>query len=236
VLGAFKAGQSDNAALKYSAPAIGAAAGMFTMGGLMAMFPSLTAMGPLGLIAAGGIGAAIGLIGIFKKTSEQKAIDKIRSTYQVTVDKSFARSIVEIAKSAFGGNLDAAVRSAQVRDMVMEYAIATGQNAAIVDNKPRGVWLTQQGGTLYQAGWWLNGQQYGYTSTLPSLGSLNTLQQAPTYQLNADATKAFWKGVVEEGIVSAPRAVQAASIQATAQSFGRVSAAANLMDPLGVTI
>ena len=193
--------------------------------------------GPVGAAIGAAVGAAAGFVRLFMKGSDQKAIDKIREIYKVTVDKSFARSIVEMAKSSFGGNLEAAIRSSQVRDMVLEYAMSTGQSAGIVDNKPRGVWLTQQGGSLYQAGWSLNGQQYGYASSLPSQGNLNIAQpQAPTYKLDADATKAFWKGVVEEGIVDAPRAVQAASNAATSQSYGRTTATGNLFDPLGVTI
>ncbi len=193
--------------------------------------------GPVGAAIGATVGAAAGFVRMFIKGSDQKAIDKIRDIYKVTVDKSFARSVVEMAKSGFGGNLEAAIRSSQVRDMVMEYAIATGQSAGIADNKPRGVWLTQQGGSLYQSGWSLNGQQYGYASSLPSLGNLNVAQpQAPTYRLDTNATKAFWKSVVEEGIADAPRAVQAASNAATNQSYGRTAAAGNLIDPMAVTI
>jgi hypothetical protein len=242
VLGAFKAGQSTNNILKYSSPAIGAVTGMTTMGGLMAMFPALVAAGPWGMIAAAGIGAAIGLMGMFRKSADQKAIDKIRDIYKVTVDKNFARSVVEMAKSSFGGNLEAAIRSAQVRDMVMEYGIATGQNAGILDNKPRGVWMTQQGGTLYQSGFGMNGQQYGYSSSLPSLGSLKTPQQQAqqvvyvTIQADGESTERFLEGKTVKFVKNNEGAVTSSFNSGMAKSLGRTSAATAINDPLAVKI
>ncbi|HPT27660.1 MAG TPA: hypothetical protein PLZ95_14665 [Bryobacteraceae bacterium] len=242
VLGAFRAGQSSNNILKYSSPAIGAVAGMTTMGGLMAMFPALVAAGPWGMIAAAGIGAAIGLMGMFRKTAEQKAIDKIRDIYKVTVDKSFARSVIEMAKSSFGGNLEAAIRSAQVRDMVIEYGIATGQNAGMLDNKPRGVWMTQQGGTLYQSGFAMNGQQYGYSASLPSLGNLRTPQQQPqqvvyvTIQADGESTERFLEGKTVKFVKNNEGAVTTSFNSGMSKSLGRAAAATAINDPLAVKI
>jgi len=57
----------------------------------------------------------------------QAAREKVRATYGVDVrDKGILRQIVETAKQAFGGNLDAAIRSQQIRDLIELYAMATG--------------------------------------------------------------------------------------------------------------
>ena len=49
--------------------------------------------------------------GVFSMDGTIAQLDKIREIYKVTVDKSFARSIVEMAKSSFGGNLEAALNA-----------------------------------------------------------------------------------------------------------------------------
>ena len=42
-------------------------------------------------------------------------------------DKGILGQIVQTAKQGFGGNLDVAIRSPQVRDLIELYAMSTGQ-------------------------------------------------------------------------------------------------------------
>jgi hypothetical protein len=177
------------------------------------------------------------------KRSDQKAIDKIRDIYKVTVDKGFARSVVEMAKSSFGGNLEAAVRSAQVRDMVFEYAMATGQNAGLADSKPRGVWMTQRRGVLSQSGFAMNGQQYGYASSLPGLGGLRTPQQQPqqqvihvTIQADGESTERFLEGKTVKFVRNNEGAVTSSFNAGISKSLGRTAALTALSDPMAVKI
>ena len=199
--------------------------------------------GPLGAAIGAAAGAAAGFVRLFMKGSEQKAIDKIRDIYKVTVDKGFARSVVAMAKSSFGGNLEAAVRSAQVRDMVFEYAMATGQNAGLADSKPRGVWMTQQGGMLSQSGFTMNGQQFGYASSLPGLGGLRTPQQQPqqqvihvTIQADGESTERFLEGKTVKFVRNNEGAVTSSFNAGISKSLGRTAALTALSDPMAVKI
>jgi hypothetical protein len=199
--------------------------------------------GPLGAAIGAAAGATAGFLRLFMKGSDQKAIDKIRDLYKVTVDKGFARSVVEMAKSSFGGNLEAAVRSVQVRDMVFEYAMATGQNAGLADSKPRGVWMTQQGGVLSQSGFTMNGQQYGYASSLPGLGDLRTPQQQPqqqvihvTIQADGESTERFLEGKTVKFVRNNEGAVTSSFNAGISKSLGRTAALTALSDPMAVKI
>jgi hypothetical protein len=167
--GAYKLGSSDSK-FKYAAPAIGAAAGMLGFGALSMMFPALIAAGPVGWIAAAGIGAAVGLIALFRKGAESKAREKIKAVWGVDVkDKGVLSQIVEMAKSGFGGNLDLAIRSTQVRDLVQLYAMSTGQRTTLA-NEVRPTTLSQIGGSLFQQPTYVNGSGYAYPG-LQSSGS-----------------------------------------------------------------
>ena len=56
----------------------------------------------------------------------------------------------------------------------------TNQRLGVLDSTPRGVSLEQRGGTLYQAGGYVNNQLSGYSSSLPGLGNLSVLQPVPS--------------------------------------------------------
>ena len=167
--GAFKLGQSGSP-LRYGAPAFGAAAGLFGFGGLSMLFPSLVAAGPVGWIASAGIGAFAGLLGLFKKSAEQKAREKIKALYGVDIShKGLLKQIVDTAKQAFGGNLDMAIRSQQIRDLVQLYAMSTGQSTRGMPATVHPLDIVQTGGSLYQSPGYSNG------TALPGLGGLPTL-------------------------------------------------------------
>jgi hypothetical protein len=62
------------------------------------------------------------------KGAADKAKEKIKALYGVDIaDKGVLQQIVDMAKSGFGGNLDMAIRSPQIRDLIQLYAMTTGQ-------------------------------------------------------------------------------------------------------------
>jgi hypothetical protein len=93
---------------------------MTTAGGAMIGFKY---GGPLGTAIGAGIGAVAGLVRLFVKGAQEKAREKIKATYGVDIrEKNILAEIVNIAKQGFGGNLDMAIRSQQIRDLVELYA------------------------------------------------------------------------------------------------------------------
>jgi hypothetical protein len=182
--------------------------------------------GPLGAVIGGAIGFAAGIGRLFVKSAEEKVRKKIRATYGVDVrDKGVLRQIVETAKQGFGGNLDMAIRSQQVRDLVELYAMSTGQSTAGLPGAVRPLDLMQTGGALFQS------PSYSSGVALPGLGGLPTLDRigggtpsgaAPiVIQLDGPATTALLRGEAVQAISDNPRAVQSASMKATRANAGR---------------
>jgi len=86
--------------------------------------------GPLGAAIGAGVGAIAGTIRLFVQGAQEKAREKIKQLYGVDIsDSSFLKQIVDMAKQAYGGNLDVALRSKDIRDLILLYAQSTGQNA-----------------------------------------------------------------------------------------------------------
>jgi hypothetical protein len=208
---AFRLGQRGGAGGAL-APVLGAASGLVGFGALASMFPALVAAGPLGWVAAAGIGAFTGLVGLFRKSAEQKAREKIRTTYGVDVrDKGVLRQIVEMAKQGFGGNLEAAIRSQPVRDLIELYAMATGQSTAGLPPALRPVSLIQQGGVLYQQ-----------TATLDRIPAGAPQSAGPiVINITVPGAKEFFEKETLRVVVDNPRAVQSAAMTATRANAGR---------------
>ncbi len=83
--------------------------------------------GVLGAAIGAGVGLAAGLIRNLFKSGVDKAREKIKAVYGVDISaKNILEEIVGIAKNSFGGNLDVAIRSPQIREMVQLYSISTG--------------------------------------------------------------------------------------------------------------
>ncbi len=129
--------------------------GMSTGGGALVgaalgtmLFPGIgTAMGAL---IGAGIGAGAGLIRMLFKSSTDKAREKIKSLYGVDIQtKDILEKIVTLAKQGYGGNLDMAIRTQEVRDLIQLYAMSTGQNMG-GPAQMTGGYLVQSGGSLYQ--------------------------------------------------------------------------------------
>lgn len=226
LFGAFKAGQSDNKALKFSAPVIGALSGLVGFGALASFFPALVAAGPAGWIAAAGIGAAIGIYAAFKKTAESKIVDKVKNAYGITIDKSFARSpLMDIIKGQFGGDIDLGIRSPMVKELLAVYRMQSNQSSVgsglgSLNNMARGVSLSGYGGNVYQNPVNLPTGSYGYGGSLPST--------EPTQPFQPDQ-----RPIIVEAKLQIDGRDVVASVQRTNQaSNGRRESAAVLSDPL----
>jgi hypothetical protein len=192
-----------------------------------------------GAAIGAGIGFTVGLIRMMFKGAADKARAKIKTYYGIDIsDKGILSQIVGLAKQSYGGNLDVAVRAREIRDLIELYAMSTGQRMTALDNRPMGVNLSQMGGSLYQTGSYSNGVGYNYGGSIAPVAGLSrfTTPTAAPIVLDSEGTKAFWSDVMATGIVQNPRAVQAASLSAQSQNYGRTSAAVNLTDPLGATI
>jgi hypothetical protein len=195
--------------------------------------------GWMGAAIGAGIGFTVGLVRMMLKGASDKAREKVKSYYGVDIsEKGILGQIVSTAKASYGGNLDVAVRAREIRDLIELYAMSTGQGLGTLNNRPMGVNLSQMGGSIYQTGSYSNGVGYSYGGAIAPVAGLSSFTAAPAAPiiLDSEGTKAFWSDVMATGIVQNPRAVQAASLSAQSQNYGRTSAAVNLTDPLGATI
>jgi hypothetical protein len=186
---------------------------MTTAGGAMIGFKY---GGPLGAAIGAGIGSVAGLVRLFVKGAQEKAREKIKATNGIDIrDKGVLRQIVDIAKQAFGGNLDMAIRSQQIRDLVELYALSTGQSTSGLPATVRPVSLLQQGGGLFQSS--------SVSLSLDRIGSsAPSSAAAPTViNITVPGAKEFFEKETVRVVVENPRAVQSAAMTATKASAGR---------------
>jgi len=185
---------------------------MTTAGGAMIGFKY---GGPLGAAIGAGIGAVAGLVRLFVKGAQEKAREKIKATYGVDIrEKNILAEIVNIAKQGFGGNLDMAIRSQQVRDLVELYALSTGQSTTGLPATARPVSLLQQGGSLFQSS--------ASGLTLDRIGSgAPSAAAATVINITVPGAKEFFEKETVRVVVDNPRAVQSATMVATKQNAGR---------------
>jgi len=172
--------------------------------------------GPIGAAIGAGIGAVAGLVRLFVKGAEEKAREKIKATYGVDIrDKGVLKQIVDIAKQGFGGNLEAAIRSQQIRDLVELYALSTGQSTSGLPATVRPVSLLQQGGSLFQSS--------SGSLALDRIGSGTPSSAAGSTVINitVPGAKEFFEKETVRVVVENPRAVQSAAMTATKASAGR---------------
>jgi hypothetical protein len=172
--------------------------------------------GPLGAAIGAGVGSLAGLVRLFVKGAEEKAREKIKATYGVDIrDKGVLKQIVDIAKQGFGGNLEAAIRSQQIRDLVELYALSTGQSTWGLPATVRPVSLLQQGGGLFQS-------SSGGLTLAPLGGGTPSAAAAPTViNITVPGAKEFFEKETVRVVVENPRAVQSAAMTATKASAGR---------------
>lgn len=171
--------------------------------------------GPLGAAIGAGIGAVAGLVRLFVKGAQEKAREKIKATYGVDIsDRNVLKQVVDIAKQGFGGNLDMAIRSQQIRDLVELYALSTGQGTSGLPATVRPVSLLQQGGGLFQ--------QSASGMTFDRIGGGTPSVAGPTViNITVPGAKEFFEKETVRVVVENPRAVQSAAMTATKQNAGR---------------
>jgi hypothetical protein len=181
--------------------------------------------GPLGAAIGAAAGAVAGIVRLFVKGAVEKAKDKIKALYGVDIsDKGVLQQIVDMAKSGFGGNLDMAIRSPQIRDLIQLYAMSTGQKTTGMPGTVTPLSLVETGGSLFQS------PQYNNGTPLPGLGGLPGLDKigggTPSggglvIQLDGPATTALLQGQAVQAIVDNPRLVQNATMAATKSNANR---------------
>lgn len=173
--------------------------------------------GPIGALIGAGIGAIAGTIRLFIKGAQQKVINKVQTLYGITITKQFAKDpLLGIIKQQFGGNIEVGIRSPAIRDLLELYAMSTGQPIGGVFGGYQPVSITQSGGVLSRITAPLPGTALGGSAqAMPQMGT------QPVAVLDSAATKEFWRGVVEDGVVQAPRKVQEAALMAQQQNVGR---------------
>jgi hypothetical protein len=186
---------------------------MTTAGGAMIGFKY---GGPLGAAIGAGVGAVAGLVRLFVKGAQEKAREKIKATYGVDIrEKNILAEIVNIAKQGFGGNLDMAIRSQQIRDLVELYALSTGQSTTGLPATMRPVSLLQQGGSLFQSG------SGGLTLDRIGGGAPSSAAGQTVINITVPGAKEFFEKETVRVVVENPRAVQSATMAATKQNAGR---------------
>ena len=182
--------------------------------------------GPLGAAIGAIAGFAAGMVRLFVKGAVEKARDKIKNLYGVDIsDKAVLRQIVDIAKQSYGGNLDMAIRTAQVRDLIQLYAMSTGQQTKGMPAQVHPLDIVQSGGSLYQSPGYSNGTALPGMGGLPALDSIGggvASGASPlVIQLDGPATTSLLRGEAVQAIASNPRVVQSAVMSASKSNAGR---------------
>jgi hypothetical protein len=182
--------------------------------------------GPVGALIGAAVGGGAALIRSLFKTGTEKAREKIKSIYGVDIAaSSVLDQVVGLAKQSYGGNLDVAVRSKDVQDLVELYALSTGQSARGLAAKIQPVTLSTSGGVTGILQNYSNGQPISIGS---SQASGPTIIQVT---LDGASSAAFLQGQTISAIESNPRAVAGASAAAQQGNLGRQQAAVSQLNP-----
>jgi len=190
----------------------------------------------LGAAIGAGVGLLSGIVRLFVKGASEKARQKIRDLYGVDIsDRAIIQQILDIAKQMYGGNIDMAIRTQQVRDLIQLYDMSTGQQAKGMPATMQPLNLAQRGGSLYQA------LTYSDGAAVPGLGGLPTLDsigggvasgaQPVATQLDGPATTSLLQGQAVQAIDSKPRVVQGAVLSASKSNAGRRELASLRLTP-----
>ena len=186
--------------------------------------------GPMGALIGGAIGAGAGFFRMLFKGAENKAKEKLRAVYGVSVsDRGILSQVVQTAKQTYGGNLDVAVRSPQIRDMIELYAMSTGQSSKFGLNAQtvRPFAASQSGGNIFQQVQYDAGRAFIQQSSLATAGGSTS---APlVIQIDGQSAGAAWQGeVVNATIVQNGRTVVEAANTASRGYQRRTSVAQGL--------
>jgi tape measure domain-containing protein len=182
--------------------------------------------GPVGALIGAAVGGGAALIRSLFKSGTEKAREKIKSIYGVDISaRSVLDQVVGLAKQSYGGNLDVAVRSKDVQDLVELYALSTGQSARGIAARQQPVTLSTSGGVTGILSNYVNGQ---------AVNPVSVNQPGPTVinvTLDQASSAAFLQGQTVQAIESNPRTVAAANGVAQQSNFGRQQAAVTQISP-----
>jgi len=182
--------------------------------------------GPIGAAIGAAVGLTAGLVRNLFKSANEKAREKIKSIYGVDISsKDILNQVVSIAKQSFGGDMDVAIRSSDVRDLVELYALSTGQSSRGIAAKMQPVTLSTSGGVTGILSNYVNGQ---------AVSPIAAGQAGPTtinVTLDGESSAAFLMGQTVSAIESSPRAVAGAAAAAQQSNFGRQQAAVSQLNP-----
>lgn len=201
--------------------------------------------GPIGALVGAAIGGGIaGFKSIFGTTDRQHAKDLVKQVYGMDVNNATADQIVAIAKQAYGGQIDVAVRSPQVRDMLKLYAQTVGNKSAqdqFVQSQVHSASFVESGGKLQQQAIYDNGNAYSYSSPLSVYGGVQT-SPLSTYapnqgvfngnlqiNLNGQSASDVLAGQVVR--VATPSFVQGQALAASGSSVGRTAQQNMVLSP-----
>jgi hypothetical protein len=205
--------------------------------------------GPEGAIVGALVGGVAGTVHWIIGTDADHAQKLVKQVYGIDINKATAQQIVQIAKQSYGGQIDVAVRSQQVRDLIKLYAEATGSKAQaqFVADTAHAASLVESNGKLYQQAQYDNGQAYSYSSSLGTYGGLQTTA-LPTYgpnsggspsigslQLNVNGQSASDLLAGQVANVATPGFIQAQAIAGSSSSIGRLQQTALTLAPSAVT-
>jgi hypothetical protein len=205
--------------------------------------------GPLGAAIGAAIGGGLALaktFGLFGG-DRKHAKDLVKQVYGMSINDATADQIIQIAKQGFGGQIDVAVRSQQVRDLLKLYSQATGQKGVedkFVQDSIHSASFSESGGRLFQNAVYDNGNAYSYSSPLSAYGGVQT-SPLSTYapnngfngnlsiSLNGQAASDVLAGQVVR--VATPSFVQGQALAASSSSVGRTAQQNMTLSPSALT-
>lgn len=188
--------------------------------------------GPIGALIGAGVGAAAGGIRMLFKGAGEKAKKRIKEIYGVDIQsQGVITQIVDIAKSSYGGDLNMALYSPQVRELIQLYAMTQGTTASNMGRTMQPVSWAMSGGQstmqpIYAGGAVVSNPYTGPTTaqTIPSIYT----------QLNPAQANQLFEGRVVEVIGNNGPAVADASTAAMDPTYRRTSSQGSLVEPLTV--
>jgi hypothetical protein len=215
--------------------AMGTAGGALVGAGIGAQYG-----GPMGAALGAGIGAVAGLgIGAGEKLAgiespQVKAHNDIKQIYGVDIPQNSGtiKQVVSLAQSQFGGDIAVAVRSPNVRQLVMLYSEATGQKMPLSASTPYAGSLVESGGNLYQQASFQDNAWHSYASDLPTMGGMGGTPYPTTPGPNTTAgASATYLSLNINGQPITADFVADQSMAAQNASYGRTQQSANLQVP-----
>jgi hypothetical protein len=183
--------------------------------------------GWLGAGIGAGAGAAYAGIRSLWDTAEDKVKAKLEGVYGVSIrQKDILRKVIDVARNSFGGDINAAINSPDIQQMVEIYALSSDQKTKRPTAQP--VRMTQRGGSVYSGsggggGQMLPGQSAGSGGMGGYSGSGTTI-----IPLQIDSQS------LGQVVISNGRVVTRGAISALRGNYGRKELLAMQVSPTAV--